>query len=337
MRLMERVHDLMRRRHYSERTEETYAGWIVRFLRFHGMRRPEELKEAEVEAFLSHLATEAKLSASSQNQALNAIVFLYREVLATPLERLGAFQQARRPVRLPSVASRGDIRRLLGVLRPPYRLMGALLYGSGLRLLECASLRVKDVDFERHCVIVRQGKGMHDRVTLLPRRLEAALGDQIARVRAAHAHDLAAGLGGVDLPFALARKAPGSRKALAWQYVFPATGHCRDRVTGELVRHHLHESALQKAIARGVRLAGIDRRITCHTLRHSFATHLLEEGTDLRTIQTLMGHQDVRTTMRYTHLVDRGPFGVVSPIDQDDARASRHGPALAWRPPTRPR
>lgn len=243
-------------------------------------------------------------------------MFLYRHVLRTEIEGTGAFQRARRPRHLPTVLSRSEVRELLAAMVPPYSLMAELLYGSGLRVSECVGLRVKDVDFDRSLIIVRDGKGREDRATLLPAAVRDRLTVQIETIAALHGRDLAAGLGAVDLPFAFHRKAPGAAMELAWQYVFPARGHCQDRQTARPVRHHIHESALQKAIKTGAGTAQINKRVTCHTLRHSFATHLLESGTDIRTIQTLLGHKDVRTTMIYTHIVNRGPLGVVSPLDR---------------------
>jgi integron integrase len=243
------------------------------------------------------------------------VVFLYKQVLDIDLEENGAFQHAKRPARLPVVLARQEVRSLLERLVHPHRLIARILYGSGLRLLECLSIRVKDVDFPNNRILIHDGKGQVDRPALLPATVREPLAQQISEVQALHRRDLARGRGRVNLPFAFVRKAPGAATSLAWQYVFPASGLCRDPVTMELVRYHLHESAVQKAVKEAARCATIPKRVTCHTLRHSFATHLLESGTDIRTIQALLGHSDVRTTMIYTHLVHRGPLGVKSPLD----------------------
>jgi integron integrase len=315
VKLMERFRAKIRQLHYSSRTGEAYSGWIIRYLKFFGMQHPSKLDHRHVSEYLAHLASEAHLSASSQNQALNAIVFLYRRVLGIELEEL-AFERAKRPKRLPVVLGRSEIRALLGVMCQPYRLMAGLMYGSGLRVKECVDMRVKDVDFERRQIVVRDGKGRQDRATLLPDGARRALEEQVARVERQHARDLARGLGYVDMPDALARKMPHEARELPWQYLFPSSRTCLDPVTGREVRHHVDESALQREVRRAMKKAGLKRRATCHSLRHSFATHLLEDGTDIRTIQALLGHKDVRTTMIYTHLVDRGPFGVLSPLDR---------------------
>jgi len=319
MKLLDQVRQAIRRRHYSPRTEEAYVGWIVRYIKFNGTTHPRELSGSHVAAFLGHLASERRVAASTQNQALNAIVFLYRKVLDIEIGDFGPFDRAKRPKRLPTVLSIAEVQLLLEQMRPPYRLMAQLLYGSGLRLKECITLRVKDIDFEGHQVIVRDGKGMQDRVTLLPASVHESLVRQVRRVASLHQQDLARGLGEVDLPFALARKLPGASHELGWQYLFPASRTCTDPHTGRTVRHHIHESALQKAVKTAANRAGLLKRVTTHTLRHSFATHLLEAGTDIRTIQQLLGHKDVRTTMIYTHVVNRGPLGVLSPLDRTGA------------------
>jgi integron integrase len=316
MKLLEQVRHVLRVAHYSARTEKAYVYWIVAYVRFHGVRHPRDLGREQVTRFLDHLAVKRHVAAATQNQALNALVFLYRQVLGIDLEALGPFTRARRPRRLPTVLSPGEVRRVLEELRPPYLLMGELLYGSGLRLSECVALRVKDVDFDGRRIMVRAGKGMRDRVALLPERVRDRLRRQIDRVAALHVKDLACGLGEVDLPFALDRKLPGASRELGWQYLFPASGVCVDPRTGRMVRHHVHQTALQKALRQATRRSAIARRVSAHTLRHSFATHLLEAGTDLRTIQALLGHQDVRTTMIYTHVVKHGVLGVLSPLDR---------------------
>lgn len=316
MTLVEAVQATIRRLHYSPRTEEAYVHWIRAFIRFHGRRHPREMGALEVTAFLNSLAQERHTSASTQNQALCAIVFLYRRVLQLDLPNLDGLERAKRPDHLPEVLSKSEVVAVLARLTPPFRLMGHLLYGSGLRLLECLSLRVKDVDFERRQIVVRRGKGDHDRVALLPTSARDELRDQIAGVERMHERDLKKGLGEVNLPDALRHKMPHAAHSLLWQYVFPASRCCADPVTGRQVRYHIHETAVQKAVKDAALTAGLRRRATCHTLRHSFATHLLEAGTDIRTIQTLLGHKDVRTTMIYTHVLDRGPLGVISPLDR---------------------
>ncbi len=316
MTLIEALRTTIRRLHYSPRTEDAYVHWVRAFVTFHGRRHPRDLGAPEVTAFLNDLAVRRRVSASTQNQALCALVFLYRKVLQLDMPTLTDLERARRPHHLPAVLSRRDVLALLDRLEPPFRLIAELLYGAGLRIGECVALRVKDIDLERHQITVRRGKGQHDRPALLPTRARDGLRAQLDAVARRHRTDLAQGRGEVDLPFALRAKMPGAATGLAWQYVFPASRTCVDPASERLVLWHLHESAVQKAIRSAADAAGLDRRATCHTLRHSFATHLLEAGTDIRTIQTLLGHHDVRTTMIYTHIVDRGPLGVVSPLDR---------------------
>jgi len=316
MTLFEAVSTTIRRLHYSPRTEEAYLHWVREFVRFHNRRHPREMGAAEITAFLNDLAVRRHTSASTQNQALCALVFLYRKVLELDMPALEGLERARRPDHLPNVLSRRDVVALLDRLEPPFRLLGELLYGSGLRLQEAISLRVKDVDLERHQITVRRGKGAQDRAALLPARAREGLTAQLELARRRHAAERALGRGEVDLPSALRTKMPYAATSLAWQYVFPASRPCTDPATGRMVLHHLHDSALQKAVRDAADAAKINQRATCHTLRHSFATHLLEAGTDIRTIQALLGHKDVRTTMIYTHIVDRGPLGVVSPLDR---------------------
>ena len=279
------------------------------------MRHPREMGHDEVVAFLDFLARERRVSASTQNQALNAIVFLYKRVLSMEVGAEG-FQRAHQGKRIPIVLTRGEIASLLAELRPPYALMAELLYGSGLRLLECVRLRVKDVDFGSRQLVVRAGKGAQDRVTLLPERSRPALERQIRRVAQLHRQDLSRGYGEVDLPYALGVKMSAASRELPWQYLFPSSETSRDRRSGRLVRHHVHPTALQKAVRRAGAQAELTKRVNCHALRHSFATHLLETGTDIRMIQVLLGHRDVRTTMIYTHVAARGPLGVLSPLDR---------------------
>ena len=300
MTLFEAVRNTIRRLHYSSSTEEAYLQWIRAFIRFHGGRHPREMAAPEATAFLNHLAVQRRVSASTQNQALCAIVLLYKRVLNLEMPALDGLARARRPVHLPAVLSRREAQAILQAFEPPFRLIAEMLYGGGLRLLECLALRVKDVDLERHQIMVRRGKGNHDRSALLPVRVREGLRAQLAEVARRHGAEIAAGRGEVDLPFASRTKMPRAAAALAWQYVFPASRSCVDPVTGRPVLHHLHESAVQKAVHDATRSAQIDKHATCHTFRHSFATHLLEAGTDIRTIQTLLGHKDVRTTMIYT-------------------------------------
>jgi integron integrase len=315
-RLLERVRTALRTRHYSVRTEKSYLGWVRRFIRFHGKRHPDQMAEPEIAAFLSSLADPGGVSASTQNQALAALLFLYQAVLGRRLAWLGDIVHAKRPARLPVVLTRAESRTLLDALRGPYQLVGGLLYGSGLRLLEALQLRIKDVDLERRQIHVRDGKGRKDRCTVIPETLIAPLREHITRVHAQHRLDLAAGNGAVALPDALRRKYPGAPREWAWQWLFPATRSYLDADTGELRRHHLHESGVQRVVAAAARAAGISKHASPHTLRHSFATHLLEDGYDIRTIQELLGHQDVSTTMVYTHVLNRGPRGVRSPLDR---------------------
>jgi integron integrase len=289
--------------------------WIVRYIRFHDVRHPQEMGAREVSAFLSHLAVERHVAASTQNQALNALVFLYGVVLERPLEKLAGVVRARKPRKLPVVLSGEEVARLLGCLEGTPLLVASLLYGSGLRLLEALRLRVKDLDFARHEVAVREAKGGRDRVSMLPDLLYEPLRAHLRSVRELHDLDLAQGFGRVQLPGALARKYPNAPADLRWQYVFPSTRRSRDRRTGHVGRWHVAETSIQRAVKRAVAEAGILKRASCHSLRHSFATHLLERGQDIRTVQELLGHRNVSTTMIYTHVLGRGGLGVRSPLD----------------------
>jgi integron integrase len=313
--LLAQVRGAIRARHYSFRTEKAYLGWIRRFAVFHRGRDLAALGAVDVTAYLSALAVRSQVSAATQNQAFSALLFLYRDVLRRNVDGLDQVVRAKPAVRLPLVLSRAEVQAVLARLKGVPWLMASLMYGSGLRLLECARLRVKDVDFERREIAVRDGKGQKDRVTLLPETLADPLRKQVQRVMRLHTADLAAGDGSVELPDALERKAPRAAWAPGWQWVFPASRLYLHAPTGRRRRHHLHESVMQREIATAVRAAGLTKPATCHTLRHSFATHLLEGGYDIRTIQELLGHSDVATTMIYTHVLNRGGRGVRSPLD----------------------
>jgi len=315
-RLLDRVRLTIRARHYSRSTERAYVGWIRRFILFHDKRHPDEMGEQEIIRFLSHLATVSRVSASTQNQALSAVLFLYREVLKREIEWLNGVVRSKRPVKLPVVLTRDEVDALLSCLRGTSWLMAALLYGAGLRLMECARVRVKDIDFGRDQITVRSGKGKKDRVTMLPGTAKGPLGAHLEDVRRQHQRDLKEGRGSVELPFAIARKYPSAAWEWSWQWVFPATRFYRDPATGEQRRHHLHESVLQRAVKAAVRRAGIRKQASCHSLRHSFATHLLESGRDIRRIQELLGHTDIRTTQIYTHVSGQGGRGIPSPLDE---------------------
>ncbi|MFM7280913.1 MAG: integron integrase [Planctomycetia bacterium] len=315
-RLSDRARAALRLRHFSPRTEEAYLGWMRRYYEFHSRRDPAQLTAEHVTAFLNALATQGRVAASTQNQALAALLFLYREVLGLDLPWLHDLVHAKTPARLPVVLSLDEVRAVLAKLEGEPRLMATLLYGAGLRLLECCRLRVKDLDFARNQITVRRGKGDKDRATMLPGTIKIELAAHLERVRAQHTRDLAAGAGWVELPGALARKLPNAGREWPWQWVFPATRLYTERETGQRRRHHLHETVLQHAVRRAVLESGIAKRATCHTFRHSFATHLLEDGSDIRTVQELLGHKDVATTMIYTHVFNRGPAGVRSPTDR---------------------
>jgi integron integrase len=289
--------------------------WVRRFILFHGKRHPASLGGAEIEAFLSHLAVDRAVSASTQNQALNAIVFLYRRVLGGSVPELESLVRARKPRVLPVVLTPGEVRAVMDRLERTPQLVVALLYGAGLRLLEALELRVKDVDFDASEIRIRQGKGRKDRVTVLPAACAVPLRHQLERVRMLHQDDLRAGLGSAPLPFALSRKYPTAGRELTWQWMFPATRHYVDPVDGVAHRYHLHETVIQKAVKRAVRLAGVTKNAGPHTFRHSFATHLLVAGYDIRTVQELLGHRNVATTMIYTHVLNKGGRGVRSPLD----------------------
>ncbi len=314
-RLLDRVRQAIAVHQYSHRTEEAYVSWIRRYVVFHGKRHPSTLGATEITAFLSDLAVRGQVTASTQNQALSALLFLYRIVLGQEVDGLEDIVRAKRSAHVPTVLARGEVAAVLSRLRGTPWLMASLMYGSGLRLLECARLRVKDLEFPRNQLTVRDGKGRKDRVTMLPAPLVHPLQEHLRRVRLQHELDLKAGLGTVELPNALRRKYPTAEADWGWQWVFPASRYYTCPVTGRRRRHHLHETVLQRAFKDALRLAGVAKPASCHTLRHSFATHLLEAGYDLRTIQELLGHSDISTTMIYAHVLNRGGMGVRSPLE----------------------
>jgi integron integrase len=318
-RLLDQVRNRIRVKHYSIRTEQAYVDWIRRFIVFHGKRHPADLGASEVETFLTHLAVDGEVAASTQNQAKSALLFLYREVLGIELPWLDNVQNAKTPDRLPVVLTRAEVARILDGLDGVHALLGRLLYGTGMRIMEGVRLRVTDVDFVRREILVRNGKGAKDRVTMLPRGITGPLCRHLDTVRALHAADLRQGCGTVWLPHALARKYPTAAREWRWQYVFPADRISTDPRSGNVRRHHLGDQAFQRAMRQAVRDVGIDKLATPHTLRHSFATHLLESGYDIRTVQELLGHSNVSTTMIYTHVLNRGGRCVVSPLDKIDA------------------
>ncbi len=314
--LLDRVRQVCQRRQYSYHTEKAYVRWVIRFVRFHDTTHPRHLNEDDIRAFLSHLASERNVAASTQNQALNALVFLYEQVLGVELGDLGPLDRADRPKRLPTVLSREEVRRLFAALPPgPNRLIAHLLYGSGLRLSEALRLRVKALDFDGGRVHVRDGKGGKDRTTVLPERLHAPLQRYLKKVRAQHETDCVEGVGSVYLPDAIAEKYPNAATEWRWQYVFPSPRLSDDPRSGAVRRHHRSDSAVQRAVKNAADAADIEKHATCHTLRHSFATHLLRDGTDVRTIQRLLGHEQLRTTMQYVHVLEQSGEGVTSPLD----------------------
>ena len=313
--LLDQVRDKMRVKHYSIRTEQTYTDWIKRYIYFHDKRHPAEMGAEEVEAFLTHLAVAGKVAASTQNQAKSALLFLYREVLGSELPWLDNITQAKAPKRLPVVLTLGEVSALLGKLSGTHHLLASLLYGSGMRLMEGVRLRVKDIDFTRGEIVVREGKGSKDRVTMLPQAVVVPLKAHLLKARELHQEDLQQGYGEVYLPFALDKKYPNAGREWIWQYVFPSRNLSVDPRSGITRRHHLDEKGLQRAIKQAVRDIDLSKPATPHTLRHSFATHLLESGYDIRTVQELLGHSDVSTTMIYTHVLNKGGRGVKSPLD----------------------
>jgi len=313
--LMEQVSDALRTKHYSYRTEQTYIDWIKRYIIFHNKRHPKDMGETEIRAFISHLATERKVAASTQNQATSAILFLYRIVLQRDITLPPDLSNVSRPKRLPTVLTHVEAMLIINQMRGVTRLMTKILYGSGLRLTECLSLRVKDIDFENHQIVVRGGKGDNDRLTILPDSVAAEIKHILMDVKALHEKDLREGYGETALPNALGVKYPNAGKEWGWQYIFPASQRSTDPATGVIRRHHLDETVLQKAIREAAQIVKIGKQVTPHTFRHSFATQLLQKGYDIRTIQELLGHKDVKTTMIYTHVLQRGGLAVKSPLD----------------------
>jgi len=313
--LLDRVRWHLRVKHYSVRTEQAYVDWIRRYILFHRKRHPNEMGEKEITDFLTHLAVEKSVAASTQNQAFSALLFLYQQVLERKVDFIDNVQRVTRPAKLPVVFTPEEARAVLGQLKGDYRLMAELLYGAGLRLMECVRLRVKDIDFGYGHITVRDGKGLRDRITVLPERLRHPLQIHLERARELHQRDLASGRGSVYLPFALERKLPNAAQAWAWQYVFPAAKVSTDPRSGESRRHHVSEKNLQKAVKVAIQRAGISKAASCHTFRHSFATHLLDNGQDIRTVQELLGHKDVSTTMIYTHVLNKPGLAVRSPLD----------------------
>jgi integron integrase len=315
-RLLDEVRDTLRRRHYSYRTEQSYTHWIKRFIFFSDKRHPRDMGAPEVTAFLTHLARDRDVAAATQNQALAALLFLYKEILGQALPWLDQIERAKRPARLPTVLSVAETERLLAQMQGTKWLMASLLYGAGLRLRECLKLRVKDIDFDYRQILVRDGKGGKDRVTILPQSIVEPLQSHLTRVRAIHERDIASGHGDVELPDAIARKYPRAPYEWGWKFIFPSHKLSIDPRTGVIRRHHVFENYLIRGVKEATRAARITKHVSCHTLRHSFATHLLEGGQDIRTVQELLGHSSVETTMIYTHVLNKGGRGVNSPLDR---------------------
>ncbi len=314
--LLDQFRDNIRLKQYSYRTEKTYIQWVREYILFHNKRHPREMGVTEINQFITHLVVERKASASTQNQAISAILFLYRNTLHIELDQSSLnFIRPKKGKRVPNVLSAKEARAVISNMTGQYKLMAQIMYGSGLRLMECLRLRVKDIDFENHRIIVYDGKGGDDRVTMLPDSIIAPMRQHLAHTKAIHQKDLAAGLGSVQMPFALDKKYPAAHKQWIWQFIFPAPTLYTETETGITRRHHIHETALQKAIRAAAKIAKLDKRVTPHTFRHSFATHLLQNGYDIRTVQELLGHKDVKTTMIYTHVLQRGGLAVKSPLD----------------------
>ena len=315
MMLSEKMREVLRLKHYSLRTEEAYLGWVRRYLRFHHGKHPREMSEAEVRDFLTHLATVEHVAAATQNQALNALVFLYRSVLERPLGDFSDMIRARVPKHLPMPLTREELERLFARMEGTPKLFAQLLYGTGMRLTEALRLRVKDMDFARNQILIHNGKGNKDRVTMLPNKLKLELQLHLERVKQLHEEDLAKGLGAASLPYALRKKYPKAAKEWGWQFIFPSATRCRDPYSREMVRHHFHEHSIQRRVKAAAQNAKLDKTASPHTFRHSFATHLLESGTDIRSLQELLGHRSVETTQIYTHVMQRPGLGVRSPLD----------------------
>jgi integron integrase len=313
--LLDQLRESLRSRHYSRRTEQTYCQWVKRFIFFHHVRHPAEMAEPEINAFLTHLAVKEHVSASTQNQALSALLFLYRYVLNRKIGDLGEVIRARKPIRVPIVMTREEVKAVLNNLTGDKWLMASMMYGAGLRLMECLRLRVQDIDFSRSEITIRDGKGAKDRITMLPESLKQPLRRHLVNVRETHENDLKDGWGNVLMPDALDRKYPNAPREWRWQWVFPQESRWKNTKIGQEGRHHVHETILQRVVRDAVLKAGIVKHAVCHTFRHSFATHLLEAGYDIRTIQELLGHKDVSTTMIYTHVLNKGGHGVRSPVD----------------------
>jgi integron integrase len=336
-RLLDRLRAAIRVRHYSGRTEDSYAAWVRRYIFFHNQRHPQEMGAAEINAFLTHLAVEGHVAASTQNQAFAALLFLYQHVLQVDPGKIAGVIRANRPKRLPAVLSPEEVQRVIGELTGVYRLIAQLQYGAGLRLLECLRLRVKDLDGGNNLIVVREGKGNKDRRTMFPEAVKPELREHVRRVKAMHVRDLARGLGAAPLPDAFDRKAPHASREFCWQFVFPASSICTDPRTGGQVRFHLHESAVARAYHDAVLRSGIGKRATSHAFRHSFATHLLESGYDIRTVQELLGHASVETTMIYTHVLNQGRCPVRSPLDNLAGNKTNAPGSAASRDAQRPR
>ena len=314
IRLLDRVRNTIRALHYSRKTEHAYCYWIRFFIKFHRCRHPTELGAKDISTFLTWLAVHRQVSASTQNQAFNAILFLYNKVLDIRLEHITEVVRAKRSRRIPVVFSRTEVAAILSALKQPYRLMAGLMYGSGLRVMETLRLRLKDIDFDRLVILVRQGKGNKDRVTILPEKLIPDIQRAMARVNALHQQDLAEGFGEVQMPYALARKYPNQANSLHWQFLFAANQRSTDPLSGRERRHHIFETTINRAVKGAMHQAGVRKHGSCHTFRHAFATHLLEDGYDIRTVQDLLGHRDVKTTQIYTHVLKRGGNAVRSPL-----------------------
>jgi len=314
-RLLNQLRNKIRRCGYSIRTEKTYVDWNRRFILFHGKKHPLDMGAEEVEQFLTYLAVQCNVAASTQNQAKCAILFLYKEILNQDLEWLKNVKSAKRSERIPVVLTKKEVESVLSALDGLYWMTGHILYGAGLRIMECVRLRVKDIDFEMNQITVRDGKGKKDRRTVLPQIIKDVLTRHLLKAKALHENDLSEGYGEVYLPFALERKYPNASREWGWQYVFPSKKRSVDPRSGKIRRHHIDEKTVQRAIKKATKISRINKQVSCHTLRHSFATHLLEAGYDIRTVQELLGHKDVRTTMIYTHVLNKGGKGVISPAD----------------------